>query len=214
MAISKRGVLIGAAASALLGVRDGKAAKTRSGPPVYTLVNGDAVMSLLESAPYVSFGSGAAIIYELSFRACGPCIAFTRSGARDLIRAGFQVSSFVFAPKPSGRRNFLAGPGEMASVAEIYRTRSADYYDAWFRSNMIDGFAVARGVADITNNVAANAAVTEGRAKIKALATLFEQSSVGTSWGFPGFIWRDQNGVHAKFGYNGARDLLDAIRRR
>jgi hypothetical protein len=213
MAISKRGVLIGTAASALFGVRDGKAAKTRSGSGVYALANGDAVMSLLESAPYVSFGSGANIIYELSFRACGPCIAFTRSGARDLMRAGFQVRSFVFAPKPSGRRNFLAGPGEMASVAEIYRTRSADYYEAWFRSNMIDGFAAARGVSDITNNVAATTAVSEGRAKIKELGTLFEQSSVGTNWGFPGFIWRDQNGVHAKFGYGGARDLLDAVRR-
>jgi hypothetical protein len=213
MAISKRGVLIGAAAAATLGVRVGEAAKTRSGSGVYSLANGDAVMSVLESAPYVSFGSGATIIYELSFRACGPCIAFTRSGSRDLVRAGFQVRSFVFAPKPSGRRNFLAGPGEMASVAEIYRTRSADYYDAWFRSNLIDGFAATRGVSEITNNVAANTAVVEGRDKIKALGTLFEQSSVGTRWGFPSFIWRNQNGVQAKFGYNGARDLLDAIRR-
>lgn len=212
MAVSKRDVLIGATATAFSTASDAAIAATRGGPRVYTLANGDAVMSLLEGAPYVSFGSGNAILYEVSFRACGPCISFARGGSRDVVRAGFQLRTFVFSPKSSGRGGSNGSAGEMASVAEIYRTRNADYYDAWFRSNNIDGFASNRGVPDITSNAIASAAVADGRAKIKELAALLEQSPVGPRWGFPVFIWRGREGVKATFGYGGARPLLRVVR--
>jgi hypothetical protein len=212
MAINKREVLIGVGSAALSGIGDAGAAKNQSGPPIYTLSNGDAVMSLLASTPFVTFGSGSSILYELSFRACGPCITFARSGARDVVRAGFQVRSFIFAPK-SSRGNGNAGEGQIAAVAEIYRTRDAAFFEAWYRSSNVEGFARSRGIADLATNDPARQAVAEGGAKVKALSELFKQTPNLTRWGFPVFIWRNASGVHAKFGYGTARGLLADMRR-
>jgi hypothetical protein len=211
MAVSKRDVMIGTAGAVLLGADRARAKSTSPRPSGFTLPNGDEVMSLLDSLPYVTFGTGNAVLYELSFRSCGPCISFARSGARDVVRAGFQVRSFIFAPKSTSGRGD-AGEGQIAAVAQIYRNRDAAFFEEWYRSSNVEGFARSRGIADLSANDPGRVAVSEGRAKMKALGTLFRQSPVGANCGFPAFIWRSENGVSAKFGYGGARELLSVIR--
>jgi hypothetical protein len=209
MAVSKRDVLATGLGALLVGASQtgqAGAAPKVTRPSSFDLTNGDSVLTLLEGTPYVQYGSSNRILYEVSFRTCAPCVIFARSGVGDMVRAGFAVRSFIFAPLS------LATNGEMASVAEIYRTRSGAYLDAWYRSSAIEGFARTRGVADIATNEAAKAVVEEGSYKVKALGTLLKQALPGQSWGFPAFIWRGQTGVRARFGYGRSRELLDAVR--
>jgi hypothetical protein len=212
MSVSKRDVLVGGLASAALVQTDVQAAGAAFVVPTYTLGSGEAIIALLESAPYVQFGTSGPIIYEIGFRGCGPCMAFSRKGTREMVAAGFQVRSFIFAPSPTRRRSFNASSGEMASVAEIYRTRSAEYLEAWYRANTIDNFANTRGVANFEGNATARLAVAQGREKIRAIAAILDQSVPKDTWGYPAFIWRVPNGVKARFGFFQSRDLLAATR--
>jgi hypothetical protein len=213
MANTRRDMMAGGLASVVLAPDIAHATPGQSRPTSFTLANGDAIIALLQTTPYVQAGPGERILYDVGYRACTPCMAFARGGVRDFVRAGFAVRTFIFAPRSTKRPSLTATNGEMASIGEIYRTRSAEYLDAWYRSSAIEGFAATRGVADFATNEIAKAAVEDGRNKLKSLAALLDQSLDANRWGYPAFIWRTQSQVRARFGYGRSRDLLDAVRR-
>jgi hypothetical protein len=213
MALSKRDVLVGGLAAAASGASGAQAAPSQARPSSFVLPNGDAIIALLETTPYVQAGSGERVLYDVGYRACTPCMAFARGGVADFVRAGFAVRTFIFAPRSTKNPGLTATNGEMASVGEVYRTRSAAYLEAWYRSSAIEGFASTRGVPDFATNDAAKAAVEDGRKQLKSLAALLDQAIPSARWGYPAFIWRTQSGVYARFGYGRSRDLLDAVRR-
>lgn len=212
MSVTKRAAILGAGSAAILGASDGLARTTSTPQSGAALKYGEQVMALLDSTPYVQFGTGERVVYEVSFRECGPCITFARSGADALVQAGFQVRSFVYAPGPESRYEG-ATPGEMAAVAEIYRTRNADFFSAWYRSNNVDGFARGRNVQDVQPNSPAMQLIDTGRTKIRALIPLATSTIVPRRFGFPAFFWRKGNEVRSHFGYGTSTALITMLRR-
>jgi hypothetical protein len=217
MAINKRDLVSGGLASSVLALGHlptfASAKPMRSRPSSYALARGEEVWALLETTPYVQVGTSSRILYDVGYRACTPCMLFARMGVAECVRAGFSVRSFVFAPKSNKRPTLNASNGEMASVAEVYRSRSADFLDAWYRSSSVEGFARSRGLPDYASNTAGQAAVAAGRDKLKTLADILDADLTGINWGYPTFIWRGQSGIRATFGYGTSGVLLAAMRR-
>lgn len=211
MTISKRDVIVGGAACTALIASNAFAAKSSAQILSFPISSGNELMTLLDATPYVEFGSSGPVLYEVGFRACGPCMIFARKGASEMVQAGFRVRSFIFAPVPSRRRSFTASAGEMASVAEIYKTRSTGFFEAWYRSNSIAGFAATRGLPNFETNTVGKQAIAGARKQIDEMTILVNQSVPEATWGYPAFFWRTNSGVRGKFGFLQTRDLLQAM---
>jgi hypothetical protein len=176
-----------------------------------TLTNGDVIMALLATTPYVEFGTQGPIVYDVSFRACPPCIAFVRAGTPALVQAGYRVRSFVHAPLDRRGSRSRTSAGERASISEIYRTQSTDYFDAWFRSNEVAGFARARNIADLEDGSAGARRVQNGQEKVALLDKLVKSRGAQLGLAFPAFFWERNNGARAMFGYSNPKSLIDMI---
>lgn len=211
MTISKRDVIIGASACTAFTAGNAFAAKSSVLITSYPIGSGDELMTLLEATPYVEFGTSGPVVYEVGFRACGPCMIFARKGASEMVQAGFRVRSFIFAPVPTRRRTFTASTGEMASVAEIYKNRSTGFFEAWYRSNSIAGFAATRGLPNFETNTAGKQAIANARKQVEGMTALVNQSVPEATWGYPAFFWRTNSGVRGRFGFLQTRDLLQAM---
>lgn len=157
-----------------------------------SLPDAPAILQRLEALPSIASGTrGGLVIWEISFRDCPPCIIFARDGAGQLGRLGFEVRTVLFAPSStvngSGRS---AGPGELAALAALYRTRDAALMHDWFHFRPSEGFAAARGLAPVEAGSPGMAQINAVRAAVRAIGQSLERAG-GLRTGYPAFFWTD-----------------------
>jgi hypothetical protein len=149
-------------------------------------------MQTLEALPWTATGSrGGHPVYEISFRACPPCIIFARDGAGQLGRLGLEVRTILFAPSPATNgASRSAGPGEMAALAALYRTRDPALLHDWFYHQPAEGFASARGLPPVAPGSPELRQINQVRTAVRSITAALEAAG-GITTGYPAFFWTD-----------------------
>ena len=198
--------LFGAIALLLAATAPGSAGETA---PITE--NADEIFSALESASWIHKpGQGGRVLYVMTFRTCGPCIEFKEAELDRLLDAGVDVRFVVFPPWDEWGEE-INEPGEIAMIAELWKTRSWDLYLAWYAMSAPTYYRTQTLPPSAASGERA-ALVARSRKVVLLVEDALKPDGVG--FGFPGFFWKDKNGqpmVHIGYSANGFRLVRDSV---
>lgn len=148
------------------------------------------IQQLLDSASWVSEGSGGAPLYLVGWRDCGACRQYERDEFPLLRAAGVDPRVIVIA-RPDREGLAQSTAAERATVAEIWLTRDWTLYQRWTATPSRNW--TAAGIPPADGNMARSAVVTAGREFQQRLESLLRASGVRSTT-YPLVLWRDADG--------------------
>ncbi len=164
------------------------ASKVLPARPAVIQVGAERLGEILENAPWVSPGlEGGVTLYKIGFRACSDCLSYKLLEFDALHAAGVDTRVLLYAPR-SGR--YEASPEEQAVLAELYRTRDWDLYEAWYEDNAADAYyARPDQPPPVAGDMTREALVETGRDAHDDIAEIM----AANGWGMerPAMFWRD-----------------------
>ncbi len=168
-----------------------------SGP--MTLTQGTAQLeSILDEIAYTSpdiDGNNKAVIYQISFRGCPPCIQSHENILPQLQDAGVETRLVTTA------RRHQSSAKERAAVVENIRRRDWSFTQMWWAERHPRRFYAQTDLPPVEGDAAREADLQALQSHVDALAQLMALN--GHIFGYPALIWKSAGGQYkAAVGYN------------
>lgn len=182
-----------------------------AGETAHVTQHADEIFTALGNASWIHKpGQNGPLLYVMSFRTCGPCIEFKEAELGRLLDEGVDVRFVVFPPWDEWGEE-INEPGELAMVAELWKTRSWDLYLNWYVMSPETYYATQILPPPATSGERA-ALVARSRKTVLLVEDALKPD--GVELGFPGFFWKDRNGqpmVHVGYSQRTFGPIRDSI---